>query len=163
MILKLDQCKSLRVGGYCFNWRDLLSLIFWKFVMKVASSLKTLKNRHPDCKVVRRKGRLYVINKTNPRFKARQGWLTDFCILQMKKDIHPVLNPVSFVDVSTGKKFNTVSTASSKKTENIDGVDHHILVRDITLHSLGRSALLTLRAEWRNSKTNFRASVPDLF
>ncbi|MCG8509185.1 MAG: 50S ribosomal protein L36, partial [Rhodospirillales bacterium] len=23
--------------------------------------------------VVRRKGRVYVINKTNPRFKARQG------------------------------------------------------------------------------------------
>jgi len=23
---------------------------------------------------VRRKGRVYVINKTNPRFKARQGW-----------------------------------------------------------------------------------------
>jgi len=103
--------------------------------MKVASSLKTLKNRHPDCKVVRRKGRLYVINKTNPRFKARQGWLADFYILQMKKGIHPVLNPVSFVDVSTGKKFNTVSTASSKKTENIDGVDHHILVRDITMDS----------------------------
>jgi large subunit ribosomal protein L31 len=53
----------------------------------------------------------------------------------MKKDIHPVLNPVSFVDVSTGKKFNTVSTASSKKTENIDGVDHHVLVRDITMDS----------------------------
>ncbi len=53
----------------------------------------------------------------------------------MKKDIHPVLNPVVFVDVSTGKKFNTVSTASSKKSENIDGVDHHVLVRDITMDS----------------------------
>ena len=41
--------------------------------MKVVSSIKTLKDRHPDCKVVRRRGRLYVINKTNPRFKARQG------------------------------------------------------------------------------------------
>lgn len=41
--------------------------------MKVVSSLKSLKNRHPDCQVVRRKGRVYVINKTNPRFKARQG------------------------------------------------------------------------------------------
>lgn len=41
--------------------------------MKVASSIKTLKHRHADCKVVRRKGRIYVINKTNPRFKARQG------------------------------------------------------------------------------------------
>ncbi|MDC3132130.1 type B 50S ribosomal protein L36 [Opitutae bacterium] len=41
--------------------------------MKVVSSIKSLKARHADCQVVRRKGRLYVINKTNPRFKARQG------------------------------------------------------------------------------------------
>jgi len=41
--------------------------------MKVRSSLKSLKNRHRDCQIVRRKGRLYVINKTDPRFKARQG------------------------------------------------------------------------------------------
>lgn len=41
--------------------------------MKIANSLKTLKNRHKACKVVRRKRRLYVINKQNPRFKARQG------------------------------------------------------------------------------------------
>lgn len=41
--------------------------------MKVANSIKTLKNRHKACKVVRRKGRIYVINKENPRFKARQG------------------------------------------------------------------------------------------
>jgi len=41
--------------------------------MKVASSIKSLKSRHPGCQVVRRKGRIYVINKTNPRFKARQG------------------------------------------------------------------------------------------
>jgi large subunit ribosomal protein L36 len=42
-------------------------------VMKVRSSLKSLKSRHRDCKLVRRKGRIYVINKTDPRFKARQG------------------------------------------------------------------------------------------
>jgi large subunit ribosomal protein L36 len=41
--------------------------------MKIVNSIKTLKNRHKDCRVVRRKGRIYVINKTNPRFKARQG------------------------------------------------------------------------------------------
>jgi large subunit ribosomal protein L36 len=41
--------------------------------MKVRSSLKTLKARHRDCKLVRRRGRVYVINKTNPRYKARQG------------------------------------------------------------------------------------------
>jgi len=53
----------------------------------------------------------------------------------VKKDIHPNTNPVCFVDVSTGKKFITQSTASSKKTENIDGIDHHVLVRDVTMDS----------------------------
>ncbi len=41
--------------------------------MKVVHSLKSAKTRHKECRVVRRKGRLYVINKRNPRFKARQG------------------------------------------------------------------------------------------
>ncbi|MEO0982726.1 MAG: type B 50S ribosomal protein L36 [Pseudomonadota bacterium] len=41
--------------------------------MKVKSSLKALKERHRDCKIVRRRGRVYVINKTNPRFKAKQA------------------------------------------------------------------------------------------
>lgn len=41
--------------------------------MKVSNSLKTLKTRHKDCQVVRRRGRVYVICKTTPRFKARQG------------------------------------------------------------------------------------------
>jgi large subunit ribosomal protein L36 len=41
--------------------------------MKVRSSLKTLKNRDRDCKLVRRRGRIYVINKKNGRCKARQG------------------------------------------------------------------------------------------
>ena len=41
--------------------------------MKVVNSLKTLKSRHKDCRLIRRKGRVYVINKTNPRYKVRQG------------------------------------------------------------------------------------------
>lgn len=41
--------------------------------MKVVNSLKSMKTRHKECRIVRRKGRLYVINKLNPRFKARQG------------------------------------------------------------------------------------------
>jgi large subunit ribosomal protein L36 len=41
--------------------------------MKVRKSLKSLKDRHRDCRVIRRRGRVYVINKTNRRFKARQG------------------------------------------------------------------------------------------
>ncbi len=38
--------------------------------MKTRASLK---KRNPDCKIVRRKGRLFVINKKNPRCKLRQG------------------------------------------------------------------------------------------
>ncbi len=38
--------------------------------MKVRASLK---KRSPDDIIVRRKGRLYVINKKNPRNKQRQG------------------------------------------------------------------------------------------
>ncbi len=38
--------------------------------MKVRASVK---KRSADCKIVRRKGKLYIINKKNPRFKQRQG------------------------------------------------------------------------------------------
>ena len=38
--------------------------------MKVRASMK---KRSADCKIVRRKGRLYVSNKKNPKFKQRQG------------------------------------------------------------------------------------------
>jgi large subunit ribosomal protein L36 len=42
-------------------------------LMKVRNSLKSLRARHRNNRVVRRKGRVYIINKTNRRFKARQG------------------------------------------------------------------------------------------
>jgi len=41
--------------------------------MRVLSSLASAKRRHSDCQVVSRKGTNYVICKTNPKFKARQG------------------------------------------------------------------------------------------
>lgn len=41
-----------------------------RIFMKVRASIK---KRSVDCKIVRRKGKLYVINKKNPRFKQRQG------------------------------------------------------------------------------------------
>ena len=41
--------------------------------MKVRSSLKNLKTRDRNNKLVKRKGKLYIINKLNPRMKARQG------------------------------------------------------------------------------------------
>ena len=42
-------------------------------VMKIRNSLRSLRARHRGNRLVRRKGRVYVINKTNRRFKARQG------------------------------------------------------------------------------------------
>ena len=41
--------------------------------MKIKNSLKALMGRHRDNRMVRRKGRVYIINKKAPRFKARQG------------------------------------------------------------------------------------------
>ena len=43
-----------------------------KNIMKIKSSLKSLKKRDLNSKLVRRRGRVYIINKTNPKFKARQ-------------------------------------------------------------------------------------------
>jgi large subunit ribosomal protein L36 len=42
-------------------------------IVKVRNSLKSLRNRHRDNRLVRRKGRVYIINKTQKRYKARQG------------------------------------------------------------------------------------------
>ena len=41
--------------------------------MKVLNSLKSAKKRDRACRIVRRRGRVYVINKKNPRNKQRQG------------------------------------------------------------------------------------------
>lgn len=38
--------------------------------MKVKTSIK---KRSADCKLIRRKGVLFVINKKNPKYKQRQG------------------------------------------------------------------------------------------
>jgi large subunit ribosomal protein L36 len=38
--------------------------------MKVKTSVK---KRSAECIIVKRKGRVYIINKKNPKFKQRQG------------------------------------------------------------------------------------------
>ncbi len=40
--------------------------------MKVRNSLRSL-TKQPGAQVVRRRGRTFVINKQNPRYKGRQG------------------------------------------------------------------------------------------
>lgn len=41
--------------------------------MRVRNSIKSAKVRDKNNRVIRRRGRLYVINKRNPRMKTRQG------------------------------------------------------------------------------------------
>lgn len=40
--------------------------------MKIRNSLRSLKQQ-PGAQLVRRRGRTFVINRINPRLKARQG------------------------------------------------------------------------------------------
>ena len=79
--------------------------------MKIRNSLKSAKLRDKNCRVVRRHGRVYVINKKNPRMKARQGCRPRpfcaehapglcpgvFCVL-------PMLAPGSMFRGSTGEQ-----------------------------------------------------------
>ena len=41
--------------------------------MKIKSSLKSIKKRDLNSKLVRRRGRNYIINKTNTKYKARKN------------------------------------------------------------------------------------------
>ena len=57
----------------CLKTRKSRTLPAFKiYIMKIKSSLKSIKKRDLNSKLVRRRGRVYVINKTNPKFKARQ-------------------------------------------------------------------------------------------
>jgi large subunit ribosomal protein L31 len=53
----------------------------------------------------------------------------------VKAEGHPSLNNVCFVDVATSKRFLTKSTMKSARKETIDGVEYHIVVRDVTMDS----------------------------
>ena len=64
IILDLDQSELILYQS---------TTLIYRLIMKVVSSLKTLKVRDRNSQIVKRRGRLYVINKRNPRFKARQG------------------------------------------------------------------------------------------
>ena len=56
----------------CLKTWESRTLPAFKNIMKIKSSLKSLKKRDLNSKLVRRRGRIYIINKTNPKFKARQ-------------------------------------------------------------------------------------------
>lgn len=53
----------------------------------------------------------------------------------MKAEGHPALNNVCFLDVATGRRFLTRSTMKSQRKESIDGVEYHVVLRDVTMDS----------------------------
>ena len=63
------------VGHKLFSFRTgTFPAIFYRdMTMKVRNSLKSLRTRHRDNQLVRRRGRVYIINKTQKRYKCRQG------------------------------------------------------------------------------------------
>ena len=69
-LLKVNQTFIGVLNPY--DNKDKISNLVKKNIMKIKSSLKSLKKRDLNSKLVRRRGRVYIINKTNPKFKARQ-------------------------------------------------------------------------------------------
>ncbi len=70
----------VRAADSCFEARKNFparstgrASLFVRAAMKIRNSLKSLMKRHRDNQLVRRKGRVFIINKTQKRFKARQG------------------------------------------------------------------------------------------
>ena len=69
-------------GVYTKDARFLLTINAWRRFGKVNRIIfcirhpyeisKSLKKRDLNSKLVRRRGRVYIINKKNPKFKARQ-------------------------------------------------------------------------------------------
>ena len=64
MVLCLKTWESRTLPGNKY----ILNFCF----MKVVSSLKSHKKRDLNSKLVRRRGRIYIINKKNPKYKVRQ-------------------------------------------------------------------------------------------
>lgn len=77
----------------------------------------------------------------------------------MKSDIHPDYHPVVFVDGE--HEIVTLSTATSKKTREIDGVEHYVIPIDISAHShpfyTGKQKLMD--AEGRVDRFNKRYNI----
>ena len=68
-----ERVTRSREGRGSFQLTAVRARSVFAHFMKVVSSIKSAKKRHPACQVVRRKGKIYVINKVESRYKARQG------------------------------------------------------------------------------------------
>lgn len=76
----------------------------------------------------------------------------------MKKNIHPKVYPVVFVDTSSGVEFITTSTLKSESKKTIDGVEYFVVPMEISSAShpfyTGKQSLVdTARRVERFQKT----------
>gem|GEM_PF-338024 len=53
----------------------------------------------------------------------------------MKKNIHPKLNPIIFVDESTGKELKSFSTMTSDEIREVGGVKYFVVRLDVSSFS----------------------------
>jgi large subunit ribosomal protein L36 len=72
-LFKVLKVLNSIVWHYTLIISNLSNSKFISNFMKVVSSIGNLKNRSKDCQVVKRRGRIYLICKTDPRLKVRQG------------------------------------------------------------------------------------------
>ena len=88
--------------------------------MKVVSSLKSHKKRDLNSKLVRRRGRIYIINKKNPKYKLLLASLygskkLDFNIRHAIASYIRKLSPFnSKFDNNINKKENTLTNQEKK-------------------------------------------------
>jgi large subunit ribosomal protein L36 len=73
MRFRLDQRAEIRHMAALIRLVDGPACDGLGSIMKIRNSLKSLRNRHRANRLVRRKGRIYIINKVQKRYKARQG------------------------------------------------------------------------------------------
>ena len=90
--------------------------------MKVRSSLKNLKTRDRNNKLIKRKGKLYIINKKNPRMKARQGQ-SDFLMEYIAILAFILGLPFTYTQLEVKKIENKYPPLGYFK--NIDGYNIH--------------------------------------
>jgi len=86
----------------------------------------------------------------------------------MKKNIHPTVNPVIFVDTSCGAEFFTTSTLKSDKTREVAGVKYFEINMEISSAShpffTGKQSLVDTarRVEKFKEKMGKQAAAADV-
>ena len=84
----------------------------------------------------------------------------------MKAEGHPILNHVCFIDVGSGKKFLTKSTIKSARKETIDGIEYHVVIRDVTMDThpayTGEKRIVDTAGRVEKFTNKFRRGAPSI-